>query len=60
MRRKDICSSESFGGGFIVIAEIIDDVIYDAPKALDLFAIVIKPEGAGSDESNCIEGIRKQ
>ena len=46
---KDICPSESFEEGFVAIAEIIDDIIYDAPKALNLFAIVIK--GARLDES---------
>ncbi len=46
---KEICLPESFEEGFVAIAEIIDDIIYDAPKALDLFAIVIK--GAGLDEN---------
>ena len=46
---KDICPSESFEEGFVAIAEVIDDIIYDAPKALDLFATVMK--GAGLDES---------
>ena len=46
---KDICSPEAFEEGFSAIAEFIDDIIFDAPKALELFAIVLK--GAGLDEN---------
>ena len=46
---KDACSPEAFEEGFLTIAEFIDDIIYDAPKALELFAIVLK--GAGLDEN---------
>jgi len=49
---KEICSSESFEEGFVAVAEIIDNIIYDAPRALDLFAIVIK--GAALDESRLL------
>ena len=46
---KDACSPETFEEGFSAIAEFIDDIICDAPKALELFAIVLK--GASLDEN---------
>jgi len=46
---KDLCSPTAFEDGFSAIAEFIDDIICDAPKALELFAIVLK--GAGLDEN---------
>jgi translation initiation factor 4G len=46
---KDACSPEAFEEGFSSIAEFIDDIICDAPKALELFATVLK--GAGLDET---------
>ena len=46
---RGLCSPEAFEEGFVAIAEIIDDVLYDAPKALDVFAIALK--GAGLDKS---------
>lgn len=45
---KDACTPDAFEEGFSAIAELIDDIIPDAPKALELFAIVLK--GAGLDE----------
>jgi translation initiation factor 4G len=46
---KDACSPEAFEEGFSAVAESIDDIICDAPKALELFAIALK--GAGLDEN---------
>jgi hypothetical protein len=46
---KGLCAPETFEEGLGAIAGFIDDIIYDAPKALQLFAIIIK--GAGLDES---------
>lgn len=45
---KGLCLPEAFEEGFVAIAEIIDDVLYDAPKALDFFSIALK--GACLDE----------
>ncbi|KAI1791196.1 hypothetical protein LXA43DRAFT_889526, partial [Ganoderma leucocontextum] len=39
---RNLCSPTSFEKGFMPIAEIIDDLLIDAPKALDLLAIMIK------------------
>ena len=44
-----VCSPDSFEEGFLAIAEFIDNLICDAPKTLELFAIVLK--GAGLDEN---------
>lgn len=46
---KSLCSPEAFEEGFSAIAEFIDDIITDAPKALELFAIILK--GAALDEN---------
>jgi translation initiation factor 4G len=45
---KNLCSQETFEEGFTPCAEIIDDIAIDAPKAFQLFAIMIR--GAGLDE----------
>lgn len=45
---KNLCSPASFEEGFTPTAEIIDDIAIDAPKAFNLFAIMIK--GAKLDE----------
>ncbi|KXN87473.1 Eukaryotic translation initiation factor 4 gamma [Leucoagaricus sp. SymC.cos] len=45
---KNLCSQETFEQGFVPCAEIIDDVAIDAPKAFQLFAIMVK--GAELDE----------
>ncbi|KAI0629420.1 armadillo-type protein [Trametes polyzona] len=39
---KNLCSPASFEEGFMPTAEIIDDVAIDAPKALDLFVIIMR------------------
>jgi translation initiation factor 4G len=45
---KELCSPAAFEEGFTPIAEIIDDIAIDAPKAFQLFAMMIK--GADFDE----------
>jgi translation initiation factor 4G len=45
---KEMCAPAAFEEGLSPIAEIIDDIAIDAPKAPSLFAIVVK--GAGLDE----------
>jgi len=46
---NDQCTPAAFEQGFTPIAEIIDDIAIDAPKAFQLFAMMIK--GAGLDEA---------
>ncbi|KAF8161297.1 hypothetical protein B0H34DRAFT_796105 [Crassisporium funariophilum] len=45
---KRLSSPTSFEAGFSPIAEIIDDIAIDAPKAFQLFAVMIK--GSNLDE----------
>jgi translation initiation factor 4G len=47
---KDLCTLSSFEEGFMPIAEILDDIAIDAPKAFDLMAIMLK--GAGLDKDD--------
>jgi translation initiation factor 4G len=46
---KGTCSAEAFEAGLTPVAELIDDIAIDAPKAFQLFAMMIK--GAGLDEA---------
>lgn len=39
---KKLCSSSAFEEGFLAIAEFLDDIAIDAPKATNLFAVMIK------------------
>ena len=48
---KDACLPEAFEEGFLAIAEFIDDIICDAPKALELFAIAVKGAGLGENRN---------
>jgi translation initiation factor 4G len=45
---KELCSAASFEDGLTPVAEIIDDIAIDAPKAFQLLATMIK--GAGLDQ----------
>jgi len=45
---KDLCSPEAFEKGFAPTTEILDNIVIDAPKALDLMANMMK--GAQLDE----------
>ena len=47
---RNICSPASFEEGFTPTAEIIDDIAIDAPKAMDLFAIMVKGSHLHLDE----------
>ena len=47
-RTKDLCSAAAFEEGFVPIAEMLDDIAIDAPKAFDLMAIMVN--GACLDE----------
>ncbi|KAH9485515.1 Eukaryotic translation initiation factor 4 gamma [Psilocybe cubensis] len=45
---KELCTAQAFEDGFTPIAEVIDDIAIDAPKAFQLFALMIK--GAKLDD----------
>ncbi|KAF8911486.1 hypothetical protein CPB84DRAFT_1722762 [Gymnopilus junonius] len=45
---KELASPSAFEEGFMPVAEIIDDIAIDAPKAFQLFALMVK--GASLDE----------
>ncbi|KAI0653525.1 hypothetical protein C8Q70DRAFT_1110231 [Cubamyces menziesii] len=47
---KNLCSPATFEEGFAPTAEIIDDIAIDAPKALNLFAIMMKGAHLHEDE----------
>ena len=47
---RNLCSPASFEEGFTPIAELIDDIAIDAPKAMELFAIMIKGSHLHLDE----------
>ncbi|EIM91293.1 ARM repeat-containing protein [Stereum hirsutum FP-91666 SS1] len=47
-RENNLCSPASFEEGFVPLAELLDDIAIDAPKAFDLFVVMMK--GAGLDE----------
>ena len=45
---KELCSAASFEEGLTPMAEIIDDIVIDAPKAFQLLAMMVK--GANLDQ----------
>ncbi|KAF9784685.1 armadillo-type protein [Thelephora terrestris] len=45
---KKLCSASAFEEGFLPIAEMLDDIAIDAPKAFQIMATMMK--GAGLDE----------
>jgi translation initiation factor 4G len=47
---KNLCSISAFEEGFLPIAELLDDIAIDAPKALQLMATMIKGAGLDKDE----------
>ena len=47
---KELCSAESFEEGFTTTAEILDEIVFDAPKAFELMAIMLKGAGLDNDE----------
>jgi len=46
---KDLCSAASFEEGFGPIAELVEDIAIDAPKAWNLLAIMIKGASLDND-----------
>ncbi|KZP05638.1 hypothetical protein FIBSPDRAFT_1053990 [Athelia psychrophila] len=45
----DLCSEASFEEGFMPIAELLDDIAIDAPKAFDLMAVMVKGASLSED-----------
>lgn len=50
---KELCTPSSFDEGFLLVAEFLDDIAIDAPKAFNLMAIMLK--GAGIDKDEVLE-----
>ncbi|KAH9006257.1 armadillo-type protein [Lactarius hatsudake] len=53
VREKDLCSPAMFEEGFIGLAEILDDLAVDIPKAWSYFATLLKGSGLDQDEERC-------
>lgn len=53
---KDLCSAASFEQGFESIAELLDDIVVDAPKAFDLMAVMMKGASLGEEARGRIAG----
>jgi len=49
-REKDLCSPAVFEEGFNGLAELLDDLAVDIPKAWQYFAILLKGSGLDQDE----------
>jgi len=47
---KGLCSISAFEEGFLPVAELLDDIAIDAPKAIQIMATVIKGAGLDKDE----------
>ena len=47
---KNLCSTSAFEEGFIPIAELLDDIAIDAPKAFQIMATMMKGAGLDKDE----------
>ena len=47
---KNLCSISAFEEGFIPIAELLDDIAIDAPKAFQIMATMMKGAGLDKDE----------
>jgi translation initiation factor 4G len=50
VREKDLCSPAVFEEGFNTLAELLDDLAVDIPKAWQYFAILVKGSGLDQDE----------
>jgi translation initiation factor 4G len=50
VREKDLCSPAMFEEGFNGLAELLDDLAVDIPKAWSYFAILLKGSGLDQDE----------
>ena len=53
VREKELCSPGSFEEGFNGLAEALDDLSVDIPKAWSYFAILLKGSGLDQDEARC-------
>ncbi|KAH9072749.1 ARM repeat-containing protein [Lactarius deliciosus] len=53
VREKDLCSPAMFEEGFNGLAEILDDLAVDIPKAWSYFATLMKGSGLDQDEERC-------
>ena len=47
---KNLCSVSAFEEGFLPIAELLDDIAIDAPKAFQIMATMMKGAGLDKDE----------
>jgi translation initiation factor 4G len=47
---KGLCVPDTFEQGFLPIAELLDDIVIDAPKAFNLMAIMMKGAGLATDD----------
>ena len=47
---KKLCSISAFEEGFLPVAELLDDIAIDAPKAFQIMAIMMKGAGLDKDE----------
>ena len=47
---KNLCSISAFEEGFLPIAELLDDIAIDAPKAFQIMATMMKGAGLDKDE----------
>jgi translation initiation factor 4G len=50
---KELCTPDAFERGFLPIAELLDDIVIDAPKAFNLMALMLKGAGLADDEERC-------
>jgi translation initiation factor 4G len=53
VREKDLCSPASFEERFNGLAELLDDLAVDIPKAWSYFVILLKGSGLDQDEERC-------
>jgi translation initiation factor 4G len=47
---KELCTPDAFEQGFLPIAEMLDDIAIDAPKAFNLMALMLRGSGLAEDE----------
>jgi translation initiation factor 4G len=47
---KELCTPDAFERGFLPIAELLDDIAIDAPKAFNLMALMLKGAGLADNE----------
>jgi translation initiation factor 4G len=47
---KELCGGASFEEGFMPTADLLDEIVFDAPKAFELMAVMMKGAGLDKDE----------